>query len=124
MRQRGGKSVANLMTLRVDGEPARLQPPRGLSKAEQHQFNDLINATSPKHFAESDLPLLVTYVQATVMARSAIRDPKKIAVWEKATRVQAVLATKLRLAPQSRSDAKTTARQTPPIRSGPPPWEL
>lgn len=73
MRQRGRKSVANLMTLRVDGEPARLQPPRGLSKAEQHQFNDLINATSPKHFAESDLPLLVTYVQATVMARSAIR---------------------------------------------------
>ena len=124
MRQRGRKSVENLLTLRVDGTPPRLQPPPGLTKAEVRLFEQLINSTSPTHFAESDLPLLVTYVQSTVMARRAVRDLKKIAIWEKAVRMQAVLSTKLRLAPQSRTDANTTARQMPPIRSGPPPWEL
>jgi hypothetical protein len=42
--------------------------------------------------------------------------------WEKAVRMQAVLATKLRLAPQARVDPKTVGRQTPQ-RLEPPPWE-
>ena len=54
--------------------------------------------------------MLVSYVQATLLSRVTARDPKMIAVWEKATRMQATLATRLRLAPQSRTDPKTLAR--------------
>jgi len=43
--------------------------------------------------------------------------------WESATKLQISLSTKLRLTPQSRSDAKTIARQPEPP-SGAPPWEL
>jgi hypothetical protein len=63
---------------------------------------------------QSDLPLLVSYVQATLLARRAAtalaKDISMIAIWEKATRMQATLATRLRLAPQARSDPKTIAR--------------
>jgi phage terminase small subunit len=124
MRQRGRKSVANMLTMRVDGQPSRLQAPTWLNRTERKQFSDLVNACSPKHFAESDLPLLTTYVQSCVMARRAIRDPKKIHVWEKATRVQAMLATKLRLAPQARATARSITRNIPPrMVSGPLPWD-
>ena len=86
-------------------------------------FVELINACSPQHFVQSDLPLLVSYVQATLLARSMARDPEKIAVWEKAVRMQATLATRLRLAPQARTDPKSIARQAA-RRLGPPPWEV
>jgi hypothetical protein len=45
------------------------------------------------------------------------RNPKLAAVWEKATRMQATLATRLRLAPQARIDPATLTRRrekTPP----------
>jgi len=45
-----------------------------------------------------------------------------LALWEKATRMQATLATRLRLSPQARTDPKTIGRQMPQ-RIGPPPWE-
>lgn len=121
MRQRGRKSVANLV--RVDGAPPRLNPPADLNDDEWMLFVELINACSPQHFVQSDLPLLVSYVQATLLARSMARDPEKIAVWEKAVRMQATLATRLRLAPQARTDPKSIARQAA-RRLGPPPWEV
>jgi hypothetical protein len=71
------------------------------------------------------LPLLVSYVQATLLSRQAIKNAGKdtvaLATWEKATRMQATLATRLRLAPQSRMDPKTLARQQPTLVR--PPWE-
>jgi hypothetical protein len=45
-----------------------------------------------------------------------------LALWEKATRMQATLATRLRLSPQARTDPKTIGRQMPQ-RIDPPPWE-
>jgi hypothetical protein len=70
--------------------------------------------------------LLVSYVQATLLSRQAIKDVAKdaaaMALWEKAVRVQAMLATRLRLSPQARTDPKTIGRQMPQ-RTGPPPWE-
>jgi hypothetical protein len=38
------------------------------------------------------------------------RDAAFAQIWERATRVQASLATRLRISPQSRLDPKTTAR--------------
>jgi hypothetical protein len=123
MRQRGRKSAASAAVPNVTGEPLPLKPPAGLNRAEQSLFAQVISACSPLHFVESDLPLLVSFVQSTLMVRRAVRDPAKVAVWEKAVRVQAMLATRLRLSPQARTDPKTIGRHMPQ-RTGPPPWEI
>jgi hypothetical protein len=55
------------------------------------------------------------------MVRDAAHDPDKIAIWERAVKVQAMLATRLRrLAPQSRVDPKTIGRP----QHGARPWDL
>ena len=111
MRQRGRRSAADLVTLRVDGTPPRLTAPSSLSEDERKLFAELVNACDPRHFVEGDLPLLVSFVQATLMARNSANAPSKITIWERAVRVQAMLATRLRLAPQALTDPKTLARQ-------------
>jgi hypothetical protein len=125
MLQRGRKSLANVTTLRVDGLPSRLEPPSYLNAPERRLFAELVAATNAKHFTSSDAPLLVSYVQATLLARRAIkkagRDMRALATWEKASRMQAMIATKLRLAPQSRIGRKAVTRHLPP--PGPRPWE-
>ena len=57
----------------------------------------------------------------TAVAFGGLYKPKDIAIWEKAVRAQATLATPLRLAPQARTDPKTIACQQP--YRGPCPWE-
>jgi hypothetical protein len=81
----------------------------------------LVGACDQAHFRSSDLPLLASYVQASVIARDAARDASKIMLWERAVRMQATLATRLRLSPQSRIDPKTLGRQEP---QGAPPWVI
>jgi phage terminase small subunit len=120
MRQRGRKS-ANLVALNVEGLPPRLTPPSHLTAKERKCFVDLVNATDPRHFTESDASLLVSYCQATLMAHAAARK-QDAKTFEKISRVQAMLATKLRLSPQARSDPKTIARQQQQFR-GPMPWD-
>jgi hypothetical protein len=109
------KSVAALTTLpRVDGRPTRLEPPRHLDKQETALFTELVGTCAPEHFVPADVHLLVSFVQATLLSRSAAAqlgtDPSLVTVWEKAVRVQAQLATRLRLAPSARSDPKSIAR--------------
>ena len=128
MRQRGRQSAAaNLVPLSVDGRPPRLTTPPGLRTDEQTLFNELVGACDPRHFVKSDIPLLISYVQSTLLSRDAAakleNDPRLVAVWEKATRMQATLATRLRLAPQARTDPKTIARQQTAVLSGPAPWD-
>ena len=111
MLQRGRKSVASFGVVPVGGGPSRLQSPSFLSAAERKLFSELVNACDPRHFVRSDLPLMVSFVQATLLSRNSAGDPDKITIWEKATKMQALLATRLRLAPQSRADPKTVARR-------------
>ena len=117
MRQRGRKS-AELIAMGVDGRPPRLTVPSGLNAKECALAQELIDAAAPEHFRASDAPLLVALVQATLLSRNLARDatkgrdPAKVASWERATRTMASLATKLRLSPQSRTDPKTTGRET------------
>ena len=120
MRQRGRRSAASLAVINVTGTPPRPSPPPGLTKAERTLFAELVAAS--KHLTESDSQLLVSFAQATLTAQRAARDPSKIDAWERAVRVQAMLATKLRLSPQSRTDPKTVGRGLQ--RVGPQPWEL
>jgi hypothetical protein len=122
MRQRGRKSADLVAIGGLGGKPQKLTPPADLQEAERAMFVELIDACDARHFRLSDLPLLTSYIQATLLARGTARDPNNIAVWEKAVRVQASLATRLRLSPQSRTDPKTIARQ--PEKRGLLPWEL
>ena len=123
MTQRGRKSAAaNLVVVNVDGKPPKLTPPATLNEDERALFIEIIDATDTRHFRPTDTPLLVSYVQATLLARSTAHDPHKVATWEKAVRVQVSLATRLRLSPQSRTDPKTIGRQQTPV--GRKPWEL
>jgi hypothetical protein len=118
MRQRGRRS-ADRLAINVTGESARLTAPSSLSSKERALFEQLVDAADPRHFRESDGPLLVSLVLATLMAHSLGRDPSKVAAWVKATRVQAMLATKLRMTPQARTDPRKIARMQP---DGPAPW--
>ena len=118
MRQRGRRSAAALEVINVDGRPSRLQPPRYLNKIETAVFVEL---AATGHFVPTDAGLLASLAQATIMARKAARDPAKLSVWERAVRVQAMLSTKLRLTPQTRTDPKTVGRQQQ--RGYPAPWE-
>jgi hypothetical protein len=122
MRQRGRRSAASLTTVNVDGRPSRLEPPAYLSEAESKLFVAIVGACAPEQFIESDLPLLVSFIHATLMARDTVNVPDKIVRWEKAVRAQCMLATRLRLTPHSRIPAKTVGRQQQ--YSGPQPWEL
>jgi hypothetical protein len=127
MAQRGRRSAgANVLPLSVNGLPPRLTAPSGLSTAERTLFNELIGACDSRHFVRSDVPLLVSYVQSTLLSRRAAaklaKNPGMVPIWEKATRMQATLATRLRLAPQARTDPKTLARQLAAFQPGPQPW--
>jgi hypothetical protein len=113
VRQRGRKSAAarEIEPHVVMGVPSRLTPPSSLTNGEQTAFSELMAACDPAHFRESDKPLLISFVQATAIAQAAAHDPKMAAQWEKAVRLQAMLATRLRLSPQSRIDPETIGRQ-------------
>ena len=133
MSQRGRKSAAALSVIPVDGKPDRLLPPVSLSDAERTVFVDLVAACDPTHFRPSDLPLLVRYCEAVVLAEraalelrlGAVVDGKPspwITIQEKAVRAIVALSMRLRLSPQSRIDPKTRGRQQ--AYTGPRPWEL
>src|SRR5512132_1046298 len=125
MKQRGRKSAANLATLiDVTGTPPRLTTPAGLTKPERRLFDFIVDTSPPQHFRDGDQPLLLSYVQACLMARDAAKTPAKIAIFERVVRLQATLATKLRLSPQTRLDPKTLARHYANFDpNGPTPWE-
>jgi len=130
MIQRGRKS-SNVVALGVTASSPRLTPPPTLTKAEKALFDELIGSSDPQHFVPSDMPLLVSFVQATLLARSLAStaakpskpDPTVIGSWEKVTRVMAMLATRLRMTPQARNDPKTVGvRQRNAAMLIKPPW--
>jgi hypothetical protein len=98
--------MAALTAPTVTGVLPRLIAPKTLTTAERSLFTELVNACGTDHFRSSDVPLLITYVQATLIAQAAARNQKKLATWEKAARLQATLATRLRLAPQGPDRSK------------------
>jgi hypothetical protein len=133
MRQRGRKSADNLATLVVNGDPPRLDPPPTLADPERTLFVQIVEACAPTHFVPSDLPLLIRYVEALALADEAAghlhsegavikgKPSPWLVVLEKCQRAVVALSLRLRLAPQSRVDPKTLARQQPlPF---PKPWE-
>ena len=116
MLQRGRK------TFFVDNGPVPVRAPSGLNKAEKKVFDDMIASVDRRHFVESDTPLLVSYVQATIMACQAARSPLQIGLFERAVKVQVMLARSLRLSPRTRIDGRKAGRLQAPL-AGPAPWE-
>jgi P27 family predicted phage terminase small subunit len=98
--------------------PQRLRPPADLPAAETEIFISVVGGVDQQNFRPSDLPLLVEYCTAAVQAREAAAQLRRegstigrhinplIAVQEKSVRAMAMLATKLRLSPQSRARVK------------------
>jgi hypothetical protein len=71
-------SAAAINVISIEGLPPRGDAPRGLSKAERALFDQIVKACDPRHFVESDGPLLVSYVQATLMSRQTAGDQEQI----------------------------------------------
>ena len=115
MKQRGRVSEAAQNVFPMKANQRRITPPPDLSAAETKLFREIVAASHPEHFSPVDVHLLASYVQAILASRRCNRgmhkDPKLVTVWERATRVQAQLATKLRLSPNSRMDAKSAGRR-------------
>jgi hypothetical protein len=66
------KSAAAIALLEPRGQ--RLEPPSGLSEAEQAAFVAAVWSVKPGHFAAEDVPLLVAYAAATVQERAIARE--------------------------------------------------
>jgi hypothetical protein len=119
MRQRGRKSLAVVTFPAIVAPRPPIEPPQCLTESERVLFVEL--AEGAEHLRPTDAPLLASYVQATIEAHQSAHDPARAAAWERATRLQAMLAVKLRLTPQSRTDSRAVGRQE--LLSGPGPWE-
>jgi phage terminase small subunit len=97
--------------------------PGGLTAREQQIFTDLVRSCASDHFTESDLPLLVAYVQACAMHEDAVaairrdgpvRPDGKATAWlvvmEKCQRAMVAMASKLRLTPMARREKALTPK--------------
>jgi phage terminase small subunit len=90
--------------------------PVGLSREEEDIFRRILAAVDPGHFAASDLPLLVSYVQAIAQHDRAVQALRRegdvvdgrMSPWnvvlEKAVRAMTALSMRLRLSPQARRE--------------------
>lgn len=107
---------STVVRLDLTGTPPPLVAPSSLTTAECALFKDIVSACDPRHFANGDTQLLISYVQVTLAVRklAAVADkrpaPGAFVSLERMARLQASLATKLRLSPQSRLDRKTAGR--------------
>lgn len=77
------KSAANLSVIPVNVEPPRLDPPATLTDPERTLFVQIVRDCPPTHFAKSDVHLLVSFVQSTLLSRQAVtkaaNDPAALA---------------------------------------------
>jgi phage terminase small subunit len=70
-------------------------------------------AATHRHLTAGDQAMLAAFAQASVKSRKLAKKPDTQA-WERATRVMAMLATKLRLTPQATSDPQKLGRKRSP----------
>ncbi|WP_271605653.1 hypothetical protein [Bradyrhizobium sp. CCBAU 11434] len=65
------------------------------------------------HLTRADMPLIVSYVQACLLAQSLARKPSQRAEWERAVKLQMALARSLRLTVQARVHPRSIGRNLP-----------
>jgi hypothetical protein len=75
-----------------------------------------VNNSAPTHFKQSDMPLLCLYCTAVALSRyyaGAIgEDPYANKFWVENARLATSIATKLRLTPSTRYDARQADRNS------------
>ena len=104
------RSSADLAVIPIKPRDHRLQPPDDLEPNAAAIFRDVVMSCPASQFAAADVHLLVAFAQAVQISRRSAGDPALIQQWERATKLVAQLATKLRLSPSSRLDRKTAGR--------------
>jgi hypothetical protein len=127
------KSAAELSVIPAPtGRYSRLSPPRPRDDAPAdvaEVFRELVRSAPADHFRGGDGALLEQYAQSIILARKAydelstngpVIDNKPspwLVVLEKAHRSAVALSGRLRLAPQSRADARSAGRNAnrPPL---------
>jgi phage terminase small subunit len=94
-----------------------------LSEAERTIFLDLVTSCSPRHFQQSDMPLLVRYCETATLADQAAEHIRqegavvagRLSPWvtaqEKAIRALTALSMRLRLSPQAREPNRPSRKQ-------------
>lgn len=117
VQHRGRRSTASL-SVRAGSGPPPIEPPDHLSEDEAAMFREIVAECKPGHFVPTDRLLLAALVHANVLMKSAFEranrtgDIKDVSAFERSARTVALLATKLRLAPQSRMDGRVAERGT------------
>jgi phage terminase small subunit len=115
MRQRGRRSEADLAVIPIAPRDHRLRPPADLGATEAALFREVVASLPADHFCEADKPLLTLWCEAVCLARRSAaglsNNPALANVWVGAARLATQMASKLRLCPSARSDAKTVARR-------------
>ena len=118
------KSAASLSVIPLDSRRSRLRPPASLSEAARTVFLGIVTGAKSNHFQATDLPLLVRYCEAAVLAQEAAEHLRlegpvviagRISPWmviqEKSVRSLVALSMRLRLSPQSRAANNPSRRQ-------------
>ena len=131
MAQRGRKSAEELGLAVIDVQAHRLKPPPYLKKEEKVIWEHVVGHSHSRHFKESDAPLLSLYCTAIHLARfyaAAIGDEgddgRNHKNWTENARLAASLATRLRLTPSTRYDARQADRNSDALPDDyPRPWE-
>jgi hypothetical protein len=125
--QRGRKSAAKLSIAApvVQLSERRITPPADLTGEARQVFVGVVASVAGDHFRPADVLLLAALSRAAVLEKRAyqaieacdVDDPVGLSDWLKAHQKQcsllATLATRLRLTPHSRMDARTTGKPTP-----------
>lgn len=124
MTKRGRQSAEDVQTeaaiahLKASTQP--IEPPDHLEGDVRRVFCETVASVSRSHFTDGDIPMLETFAKATLCTRKL----EDFADWEKAARLQASLATRLRLTPQSRYDTRAAGRKANELPSDRRrPWE-
>ena len=112
MRQRGRRSTANLSVIPIERAAERrrrlVRSPPDLTATEQEMVDEVRASCPEDHFVPSDEPLIVAYIQATPVARDAVKDlPASAGLWDRSVKLMACLAAKLRLCPSARTSSRT-----------------
>ena len=113
MAQRGRKSAEELGLAAIDVQRQRLKPPAYLKKEERVIFELVVNHSAPMHFKESEEPMLALLHVARFYAGNIGSESDtghNHEQWVENARLSASLATKLRLTPSTRYDAKQADR--------------
>jgi hypothetical protein len=121
------KTAEELNLKVVNFEYRRLTPPDHLTSRKAKIFRDIVESTNPRHFRKSELPLLCSYVTAVNLSQWHAKkinegDPAHHRPWLDTTKLVALLASRLRLAPSTRLEKKTVEREKQ-YGDFPEPWE-